>query len=155
MPRSCFVPRTGNTKRVPVMEGEHWIEIKERLTYYEKERLDNAALVSEFDRESGQADFSMNLPNLSILRLEIWIVAWSFTDEDGQVAPLTRDYLEALDSTLGTEIEEILRAQQELVSAETDPDVADAAIKRHQAAIAALEARKNALISSSSDAKPK
>lgn len=153
MSRSCFVPRTGNIKRVPVMNGEHWVEIKERLTYYESEKLDNAAVIAEF--ADGQADFSLNLPNLSILRMETWLVAWSFTDENGQVAPVTRDYIEALDKALGAELEEIIRAQGEMVDAETDEAAADTAIERHRKIIASLEARKNALRPSDSDGLPK
>ncbi|MFH1273993.1 MAG: hypothetical protein ABIJ49_14315 [Pseudomonadota bacterium] len=128
------------TVRHEVMGGEHWIELKGRLSYYENEQLANAGLQTQF--EGGSATMGLDLPARSVLKMQLWLADWSFTDENGKSVSVSRDAIEALDARLGNEVEDAINTQEELVAAEIDEAEADTAIARHKAAITALEARK-------------
>lgn len=149
MARSCFVSPA--TKRFDVMGGAHWVEIKERLTYYEQERLDDAAVVAELSFDAKENTLAMDLPGVAMLKMATWIVDWSFTDEKGQAVPVSRSAIEALDQRLAAEVEEIIKAQAELVAVESDEDAADVAIERHKKAVAELQLAKKGVSSPEPD----
>ena len=141
MARSCFVVSKGVRKEV--MGGEHWIEIKERLTYYEAEKLENAVVVTDISFDSNtKTKMDMDLTGLAMLRMQTFLIDWSFT-ADGEKVPVSREAIEELDPVLAKEVEEIIKTQKELIDAETNEGLADTAIEKHKKAIAELETLKN------------
>lgn len=73
------------------LEG-HWIEVKERLTYGEEQRLAGAGL--NISRNSDE--MSVDFVRLNTTRLLTWITDWSFKGPNGKTAKVTRDVIETL-----------------------------------------------------------
>ena len=104
MGRSRFV--IPNTVRLELSEGD-WIEVKERLTYGEQQALAGASL----DKMTpGSTDIAINLQRYDIMRLDTWIVRWSFCDANGKAVKKTRDAIAALDPATAKEINDALRS---------------------------------------------
>jgi|SRR5579859_2901656 len=89
MPRNRFV--TAKTKRLELSDGD-WIEVKERLNVGEKKTLDGAGVKRSFG-----APPEIDWPNYHIKRAMVWLVDWSFQDEDGKQQELTEEAVRALD----------------------------------------------------------
>ena len=138
MGRSRFV--IPNTVRLELSEGD-WIEVKERLTYGEQQALAGASL----DKMTpGSTDIAINLQRYDIMRLDTWIVGWSFCDANGKAVKKTRNAIAALDPATAKEINDALSAHVEKTQAESAPEDIDALIRQHRDSIAALEELKNA-----------
>ena len=138
MGRSRFV--IPNTVRLERSEGD-WIEVRERLTYGEQQALAGASL----DKMTpGSTDITINLQRYDILRLDTWIVGWSFCDANGKSVKKTRNAIAALDPATAKEINDALSAHVEKAQVESAPEDIDALIRQHRDSIAALEELKNA-----------
>jgi len=101
--RNRFV--TPETARLELSDGD-WIEVKERLTYGEQQRLAGGALRPKLT--DGEIDISLDLETHSILRLSTWIVDWSFCDAKDKQVEVSRDAIASLDPATVDEIEKVL-----------------------------------------------
>jgi len=126
--RNRFV--TPATIRIDLTDGD-WIEVKERLTYAEQKRLagqtfrpvvNTADLTPTQDSESRGTDMELDLEWYSILRIKLWVVAWSFVDAAGNPVRPTMDAIRALDSETGDEIEEALNEHVEAMNSQKNPE---------------------------------
>jgi len=104
MGRSRFV--TPNIARLELSDDD-WIEVKERLTYGEQQRLNSAGLRYREKTEDGVV---LDMERLSVTRLATWIVDWSFDDADGKRVGVSEDAIWALDPETAREIDAALSA---------------------------------------------
>jgi len=108
MSRNRFVtPETATLQ----LSDDDWIEVKERLTYGEQQRLAGGALRPKLT--DGEIDISLDLETHSILRLSTWIIDWSFCDAKGKQVEVSRDAIASLDPDTVEEIENVLTAHIE------------------------------------------
>lgn len=99
MGRNRFVQPS--TVRLPLSDSD-WVEIKERLTYAENQRLQGAMVrsVRDLDGEVG-----VDLARFTILRMETWLTDWSFRDDQDKPVTLSRSAIENLDPDTAREID--------------------------------------------------
>lgn len=106
--------------RLPLSD-EDWIEVKNELSYGEEQRLASAGLgkvaVSTLTPETETAEVGLDLENYNIRRLSMWLVDWSFCDENDKRVDLSPDAIGALDPATVTEIDDALTAHIEAVEA--------------------------------------
>ena len=117
MARNRFV--IPNSVRVELTDGD-WVELKERLTYGEQQRLASSAL-TRMTNAGPDAGIDLDFEKHSLMRMETWLVDWSFLGANGKPVTISRSAISALDPDTAAEI--------------------DAAITKH---IEELEAAKNA-----------
>jgi len=101
------------TVTLELSDGD-WIEVKERLTYGEQQRLAGGALRPKLT--DGEIDISLDLETHSILRLSTWIVDWSFCDAKGKQVEVSRDAITSLTPDTVDEIEDALTAHIEALT---------------------------------------
>jgi hypothetical protein len=102
--RNRFV--SPDVKRLPLSDDD-WIEVKERLTYKERQQLSGAM----FRSVKGAADdqeMGVDFARYAILRLKTWLVDWSFRDKEDKPVPLSSAAIENLDPADADEIGEAL-----------------------------------------------
>ena len=122
--RSRFV--VPSTVRLPLSEGD-WIEVHERLSYAESERLTMAAF-KPITYTGGGVEPEMDWVSHRMLRIQTWLVDWSFLNGDGKSVPVTRENIERLDTDTADEINEALDAHIERQSQRSlDPPTASSA----------------------------
>lgn len=110
------------TVRLDLSNGA-WIEIKERLSYSEEQRLASGGLEKiNVLKMNANSSVGFDLAQYNTMRLMTWLVDWNATDEQGHPAEITADAIGALEPDMAAEI--------------------DAAISKH---IEAREAAKNAI----------
>jgi hypothetical protein len=102
MGRNRFV--VAETTRLDLSDGD-WIEVKNELSYGEQQRISSAALnkVSGMIEGEDQA-ISVDLERYNVLRLETWLVDWSFCGSNGKQVPISRDAIAALDQNTAAEV---------------------------------------------------
>lgn len=105
---------TASTVRLELSDGD-WIEIKERLSYGEQQRLAGAALGKM--TPGADAEIGLNWAMYNIERLSLWIVDWSFNLADGKDAPLNKQTIAALDPATVEEIDAAITAHIEHLEA--------------------------------------
>jgi hypothetical protein len=108
-----------DTARVELSDGD-WIEIKERLTYGEQQRLAGGALT----RMSGTGDgaaIDLDFERYNLLRMETWLVDWSFVGANGKPVKLSRAAIAALDPDTAAEIDAALTKHIEEIEAAKNP----------------------------------
>lgn len=122
MARNRFVQP--NTVRLDLSDGD-WIEVKERLTYVENQRL-YGGMVRSINTNQDINELGVDVARFNILRLETWIVDWSFRDEHDKPVPVSRSAIENLDPDSAREIDAAidrhltdLAAKKVLATAET------------------------------------
>lgn len=88
-----------STHRMDLGVGEHgpeWLEIRDNLSYYERQRLNSSMFdiqISEDAERSMKADLGKYRPAI----LEAWIVGWQIFADDGKLVPFSREALARLD----------------------------------------------------------
>jgi len=101
------------TVRKELADGEDWIEIKERLSYGEQQRLAGGALGKASGMLTGNIEVPFDFEQYEILRMFLWITDWSFTNERGKEVKVTRAALANLDPDVAEEISAIIVAHIE------------------------------------------
>lgn len=109
--------------RLELTDGD-WIEVKERLTYGEEQRLASGAFDKVSKPGDNEAEFSMNMERYNILRLSIWLVDWSFIGPKGKPVRLSKEAIADLDPDTVTEIDAALTAHIERIEAEKKAEAA-------------------------------
>lgn len=99
---------TPSTVRIDLADDE-WIEVKERLTYGEEQRLATAGLRGA--RGTGEnMEVTVDWDRFNVARILTWVTDWSFRDERGKSVALTRQAVEALKPEAAREVLEALDA---------------------------------------------
>jgi len=93
-----------DTTRLDLTEGD-WIEVKHELSYGERQMLMATAYKMRGDKEPVEIDWS----SLNLKDLELWIVDWSFKDDDGKSVEVNGDSIRALAIDTAMEIETALK----------------------------------------------
>ena len=88
--------------RLPLTDDD-WIEVKERLSYGEQQRLTGTAV-----GRAGNGGVGINFADYEIEKLLVWLVDWSLRDEDDKPVKLCRSAIEALDPETASEIDEAI-----------------------------------------------
>lgn len=117
MGKNRFV--TPDTARVELSDGD-WIEIKERLTYGEQQRLAGGALTRMSGTGYGAA-IDLDFERYNLLRMETWLVDWSFVGANGKPVKLSRAAIAALDPETAAEIDAALTKHIEEIEAAKNP----------------------------------
>lgn len=97
--------------RLPLSDGD-WVEVKPRLSYGESQRL-NSAVLRSVKGVSGDNEVGIDYARFNILRLETWLVEWSFRDARDKPVAVTRAAIENLDPQTAEEIDQALAAHIE------------------------------------------
>jgi hypothetical protein len=114
MARSRFV--LPNTIRLDLSEGD-WIEVKERLTYGEQQRLAGGAMARATGMGSESVGVDLDFERYNLLRVTTWLVDWSFVDPKDKQVPVSREAVAALDPDTMVEIDAALTAHIEALEA--------------------------------------
>ena len=110
-----------NTVRVELSEGD-WIELKDRLTYGEQQRLASAALTRMSNAGAGEdAGIDLDFEKHSLMRMQTWLVDWSFLGANGKPVSVTRAAIAALDPDTAAEIDAAITAHIEALEAAKNP----------------------------------
>jgi hypothetical protein len=117
MSRNRFV--VPSTVKVDLSEGD-WIELKERLTYGEQQRLASSAL-SRMTNAGADAGIDLDFEKHSLMRMETWVVDWSFVGPNGKPVEITRRAISALDPDTAAEIDAAITAHIEALEAAKNP----------------------------------
>jgi hypothetical protein len=111
------------TTRLDISDSD-WFEVKDKLSYGEEQKLAGAMTPSMTPGTKTQsAVVDLDWGQYAIERLLVWVVDWSFEDDNGKQQKVTKDTIFSLD-------------------AETVEEM-DAALERH---IAEMEEKKGAQI---------
>ena len=88
------------THRMPLGLGDHgeeWLEIRDKLSYYEQQALSSAMMdvdVQATGDYNMKADIGKYFPAI----LSAYIVGWQLFDDDGTLLPFSKDALARLDT---------------------------------------------------------
>jgi hypothetical protein len=111
---SPFVKPT--TVRLRLSE-DRWIEAKERLNFGELQALNSAGLTrvgGVFPNGSGAAaddvGLDVDMARWMVERIAVWLVDWSFRDDDDRPVRVSRDAIRSLDPAVAQEIQDALDA---------------------------------------------
>jgi len=114
MARNRFV--VPNTVRVELTDGD-WVELKDRLTYGEQQRLASSALTRMTNSGGEDAGIELDFEKHSLMRMETWLVDWSFVGLNGKPVSITRAAIAALDPETAAEIDAAITKHVEEIEA--------------------------------------
>lgn len=115
MPRYRFIKP--DSVRLSLSDGD-WIEVKKLLTYGEQQRLSGSALTtlkSNPGSAGGGNEFGLDWELYNLRRLQIWIIDWSFRDENDRPVKITPESISSLDPDTVAEIDEKLTAHLQMI----------------------------------------
>lgn len=116
MSKSPFIA-PGGVVRYTLPGSDHWIEVKQRLTFGEKQRLEGGSLVGVVN-DKGQTQMQIDWERFPVMRMAVWIVDWSFRDERDKSVKVTRSAIEALDPEMAVIILDMLDEHEQNIEAE-------------------------------------
>lgn len=93
MPKLRFI--TPATARLDLSDGD-WVEIKEQINYGEAQRL-SGAMLRTVKTAAGDNEVGVDFARYAVLKLQTWLVDWSFRDEADKPVPLSPAAIENLD----------------------------------------------------------
>jgi len=98
-----------NEADTKVIKADWWedgeqVTIK-KFSYGDRQRLDGAAIR---DMDAGDNKMRMDLYEMQMIKLESGIHSWTFKDQNGKVAPVTREYIHSLSERDGDFIEKAI-----------------------------------------------
>src|SRR5688572_26780247 len=93
-------------RRLELSDGD-WIEVRDRITYGAKQRLDSVSIRSMVQGD-GPAKIDLDMSTFRIERMVAYIVGWSARKPDGSPAKPDRDSFAALSEQAADEINEVL-----------------------------------------------
>ena len=97
---------SADTTRLALTEGD-WIEAKNELSYGERQSL--MATAYKMRRGADRPDEEIDWAGTNLKDLELWLVDWSFKDEDGKPVAVSADSIKALSIETALEIEAALK----------------------------------------------
>ena len=104
-----------------------WIDVKKYLTAGERKRLDGAGVPTMLPGGKDGQVFGLDFERLGLGRLEIYLVAWSFTDRKGNQTKPERSTIAALNVDTVKEIDALLDAHVKRMEEEKNGRAAGAA----------------------------
>jgi hypothetical protein len=133
---SKFV-KTG-THRLTLADGS-WVDVRAQLGIGAQKRLESslfggvrgATEMMNAGREVTvkEVEMRMDLSGSFMLRLELYIVDWSFCDDDDKRVPVTKDNIAILEPQVAEEITELLNKYLDEREAERKTDPTRAGLK--------------------------
>lgn len=112
MARSAFVAPVTKQIFLPGDWSEEWIEVKEKLSYGEEQRLASASLTSVQLAPGRTADdatqIGLDMEKHAIERIALYVTEWSLKDHTGRVLPVTKQNIKNLDPSVAEMITSIL-----------------------------------------------
>jgi hypothetical protein len=106
MPKLRFI--VPNTKRLDLSDGD-WVEIKEQIGYGEAQRL-SGAMLRTVKTAAGDNEVGVDFARYAVLKLQTWLVDWSFRDEADKPVPLSPAAIENLDPEAAEAINDAIDA---------------------------------------------
>jgi hypothetical protein len=107
---------TKETERLELSEGD-WIEVRKRLGFGEEQRIQAAYLGRMRGMDNAaEAEMGVDFERGQIERFAVWLVDWSFRDEDDKPVKVSRDAIRALDSDTVAEMEAALDKHIEAIA---------------------------------------
>ena len=104
--------------RCDLSDGD-WVEFKNLLSFGEATKIRQAALPKLTRSEEGRPTGDIDWREYRIVRLLVWITAWSFRTRDGKKSKtISRENLEALQEDTFVEQEKALDQHVEAMEAE-------------------------------------
>lgn len=109
--RNAFV--VPNTVRLPLPGDEsEWIEVKERLTYGEEQKLATASFTSvkysQSKADDGDSEIGLDMKRHALHRIHTWVVDWNLEGENGKRVDLSMAAIENLHPDVADEINAVL-----------------------------------------------
>lgn len=108
--RNAFV--VPNTVRINLPGGEEWIEVKERLTYGEEQKLAGAIMtsmmISQDADEQTDREVGIDTKRHALLRILTWVTDWNLEDERGKRVDVSMAAIENLHPDIAQEINDAL-----------------------------------------------
>ncbi|MEA1998240.1 MAG: hypothetical protein U9N61_02790 [Euryarchaeota archaeon] len=98
------------------IQADWWDEdekvVIKKLSYGDRQRLDAAAIgdLDANEANKGKAKVRMDLYEMQIIKLLFGIHSWTFKDQKGKDAPVSREYIHALNEKDGNFIEAAIDA---------------------------------------------
>lgn len=92
--------------RVALSDGD-WVDLKRELSVGEARGLLFASLEEQKD-----GTYKRNLDAAIMLRLQAYLVGWSFTDPEGQPVPVSADAIDALTVPTLTELIDVINTHE-------------------------------------------
>ncbi len=86
------------------LSGEDWIEIKKKLTVGETRRMQLAGIKMTGKAGQAQMEMTVDVEALSMAKVSVYLLDWSFEDAEGRRVELSRESIEALDEESYQEI---------------------------------------------------
>jgi hypothetical protein len=93
-------------RRLDLSDGD-WIDVRDRITYGAKQRLDSVSIRSMVQGD-GPAKIDLDMSTFRIERMVAYIVGWSARKPDGSPVKPDRDSFAALSEQAAEEINEAL-----------------------------------------------
>jgi hypothetical protein len=90
------------------LSGGDWIEVRDRITYGAKQRLQSSSLKSMSDSAGGGTKIDIDFGVYKIERMAAYIVGWSARKPDGSPVKPDRDAFAALSEEAADEIDAAL-----------------------------------------------
>lgn len=112
MSRNRFI--TPDTTRLDLSDGD-WVEVKTRLNWGETQRISSSLLRSI---KGSEDEMGIDWAKYGSLRLQTWLVDWSFKDGTDKPVKLTPAAIANLDPETAAEIDAVLSAHVEKLDAE-------------------------------------
>ncbi len=123
MGRNRFVEH--KTKRIGISDGD-WIEVKEQLNIGEHLDVEGAGLEIKQAPGEREATYSVSNPgDAAIVRVAVWLTAWSLCDDKGDSVLISRAAVSRLDEDTFGEIRRALDKHVKAVSALHSDDEPD------------------------------
>lgn len=97
--------------RLDVGDGE-WVEIKKELSFAESQKVIGAGVASVHAGENKRDEYKVDFEFMNVIKLETWIVDWSFTDDDKAKVPVSRSAICNLQPDLATKIVGLIEKHQ-------------------------------------------
>lgn len=100
------------------LSGEDWIEIKKKLTVGETRRMQLAGIKMTGEAGKVERTLSFDIEALSMAKVVVYLLDWSFEDADGRRVELSREAIEALDEESYQEIADAVDKHAETMEKE-------------------------------------
>jgi len=113
-----FFVTTDTTKLYPFGDGDHWIEVKQRLTAGEERRIATTMFSGARQRganEDREVSFDIDLDSAAFVKVAVYLVEWNVPGPNGRPLPLNTmrekfDALRAMDPDAYRMIEKAIDA---------------------------------------------
>jgi hypothetical protein len=90
------------------LSGEDWIDIKKKLTVGETRRMQLGGIKMVGKAGQPEMEVSMDIEALSLAKVTVYLLDWSFEDAEGRRVDLSRQSIEALDEASYQEISDAI-----------------------------------------------